>query len=299
MMSAETALLTPTSSDFQVEVRGSSRESHESSNISLTTNIQSHSLSSLGIKRRSSCHRCGNMRRNPMHCINHTCPQIFCRKCSTRLIEIYGTAIFQQGCPVCMQVCCCSNKSRLCNRPFHCYRKCPASKQRMLDKPSMTMDMPTFIQSLTPSSQNTSIQSDMKKSTAADQSLVHSLPVKEDQLSTLEGTNGTTTKPPAKKRKVAEATHQRASDILLSMQNYSKCHPSKQGKRPFRSSRTKNADRDTRLNDFNHPFHLAVSKEEEQRDPSNTSEGSDSLKLLSESAKNMVSSGESSLSERD
>ena len=43
--------------------------------------------------------------------------------------EDYGNNIFEMGCPVCKEVCCCSNKTLNCERKNHCYRKCPASKK--------------------------------------------------------------------------------------------------------------------------------------------------------------------------
>lgn len=42
----------------------------------------------------------------------------------------YGPDIFVDGCPVCKDMCCCSNKSISCLRVNHCYRKCPASKNK-------------------------------------------------------------------------------------------------------------------------------------------------------------------------
>ena len=206
----------PTSHPLHVEVNELPKAHH---NVS---NIMHESTTSLEIKRRSSCHRCGNMRRNPMHCVNRNCPQIFCRKCSTRLIEIYGTAIFQKGCPVCMQVCCCSNKSRACNRPFHCYRKCPASKLLIHEKP-MVMDMPTFIQSLTPSLPKPVEPIPQIQETVRNETV--SAPAVEMLLSPDQERDEIKNKPPAKKRKVAESTHQRASDILLSMQHYENSQP--------------------------------------------------------------------------
>lgn len=56
------------------------------------------------------------------------------RKCTIRLIEIDGPDSFRNGCPVCNHKCCCSSKALTCNRAFHCYRKCPVSKQTMLEK---------------------------------------------------------------------------------------------------------------------------------------------------------------------
>lgn len=40
----------------------------------------------------------------------------------------HGSDTFADGCPVCLELCCCGNKTVYCNRKNHCYRKCPASK---------------------------------------------------------------------------------------------------------------------------------------------------------------------------
>ena len=40
----------------------------------------------------------------------------------------HGVDAFIDGCPVCLELCCCVNKTVYCNRKNHCYRKCPASK---------------------------------------------------------------------------------------------------------------------------------------------------------------------------
>ena len=47
--------------------------------------------------------------------------------------EDYGSDVFVSGCPVCLDLCCCSNKSAACDRKNHCYRKCPASKNKPTD----------------------------------------------------------------------------------------------------------------------------------------------------------------------
>ena len=44
--------------------------------------------------------------------------------------EEHGSDIFFNGCPVCKDRCCCSNKTLHCDRKNHCYRKCPATKAR-------------------------------------------------------------------------------------------------------------------------------------------------------------------------
>ncbi len=38
------------------------------------------------------------------------------------------------GCPVCKDLCCCNSKSVYCHRKNHCYRKCPASKRKPVEK---------------------------------------------------------------------------------------------------------------------------------------------------------------------
>ena len=42
--------------------------------------------------------------------------------------EEHGQNAFDDGCPVCKELCCCTNKTINCDRKNHCYRKCPASK---------------------------------------------------------------------------------------------------------------------------------------------------------------------------
>ena len=42
--------------------------------------------------------------------------------------EEHGQNVFDDGCPVCKELCCCANKTINCDRKNHCYRKCPASK---------------------------------------------------------------------------------------------------------------------------------------------------------------------------
>jgi hypothetical protein len=77
---------------------------------------------------RVSCHRCGNIRKKKVVCVKISCPHIFCGRCSDKMKEEYGREIFVGGCPVCKDLCCCTNKSVYCNRINHCYRKCPATK---------------------------------------------------------------------------------------------------------------------------------------------------------------------------
>ena len=49
-------------------------------------------------------------------------------RCADKMIEEFSIDIFNDGCPVCKEKCCCSNKSLRCDHKNHCYRKCPASK---------------------------------------------------------------------------------------------------------------------------------------------------------------------------
>lgn len=77
---------------------------------------------------RISCHRCGNIRKRRVHCINANCPHTFCGRCSDKLKIEYGCDVFAIGCPVCQELCCCTKKSVTCTRQYHCYRKCPATK---------------------------------------------------------------------------------------------------------------------------------------------------------------------------
>jgi hypothetical protein len=39
---------------------------------------------------------------------------------------MFGDEVFFKGCPVCLQLCCCSlsNKGKVCKNIYHCYKKC-------------------------------------------------------------------------------------------------------------------------------------------------------------------------------
>lgn len=82
----------------------------------------------LSPEHRISCHRCGNIRKRRILCSRASCPHTFCGRCSEKLKEEHGVDVFFNGCPVCKELCCCSNKSVFCHRKNHCYRKCPATK---------------------------------------------------------------------------------------------------------------------------------------------------------------------------
>ncbi|CEG45319.1 phd-finger protein [Plasmopara halstedii] len=80
------------------------------------------------LRHRASCHRCGNLRKNNVQC--SVCPHIFCAKCAEKMIEEHGNQIFEIGCPVCKELCCCGkNRSISCTHKFHCYKKCPSTKR--------------------------------------------------------------------------------------------------------------------------------------------------------------------------
>lgn len=56
------------------------------------------------------------------------CPQLYCKNCAEKMRIEHGHQIFADGCPVCLKLCCCADKSVYCQRSHHCYRKCPVSK---------------------------------------------------------------------------------------------------------------------------------------------------------------------------
>lgn len=79
------------------------------------------------MKHYASCHRCGNMRNKSTQCSN--CPYVYCQRCTTKMIDEFGPTIFDNGCPVCKKLCCCSHKSLQCQRKYHCYKKCLSTKK--------------------------------------------------------------------------------------------------------------------------------------------------------------------------
>lgn len=96
---------------------------------SVVSNVQEYTPSKKNFpEHRVSCHRCGNIRKRKLLCPRQSCPHIFCGRCADKMIEEHGEDVFVDGCPVCHEFCCCSNKTVMCNRQNHCYRKCPATK---------------------------------------------------------------------------------------------------------------------------------------------------------------------------
>eukprot|EP00948_MAST-09A_sp_MAST-9A-sp1_P003845 g3845.t1 len=72
---------------------------------------------------RKSCHVCGNIRKNNIYC--EKCPHIYCRKCSLSVLVEYGLDVFEDGCPLCKELCCCGvNRTKDCKHVFHCHKKC-------------------------------------------------------------------------------------------------------------------------------------------------------------------------------
>ena len=52
------------------------------------------------------------------------------------MFEEHGTGVFDQGCVVCKEICCCGiNRNEDCTRKFHCYKKCPAMKKIQKKRP--------------------------------------------------------------------------------------------------------------------------------------------------------------------
>ena len=53
---------------------------------------------SASVDHRTSCHRCGNIRKNLHKCTE--CPQVFCSRCTEKMMEEHGSDIFFNGCPM-------------------------------------------------------------------------------------------------------------------------------------------------------------------------------------------------------
>jgi hypothetical protein len=96
------------------------------------------------VEHRISCHRCGNIRKRRTICSRANCPHTFCGRCTDKLKVEYGNEVFLGGCPVCKDLCCCSNKTVNCSRKYHCYRKCPATKSgKLVNSPKESTDCTT------------------------------------------------------------------------------------------------------------------------------------------------------------
>ncbi len=66
-------------------------------------------------------------RKRRIYCVSLYCPHIYCGKCALKMLDQHGSDVFSKGCPVCLGLCCCANKTIDCKNSHHCYRKCPAS----------------------------------------------------------------------------------------------------------------------------------------------------------------------------
>lgn len=93
------------------------------------TKFHAPARSQASIKHRASCHRCGNLRKKNVLCSR--CPHTFCQRCAEKMQEEHGIAVFNDGCPVCKDLCCCGkNRSLQCTHKYHCYKKCPLTKRQ-------------------------------------------------------------------------------------------------------------------------------------------------------------------------
>ena len=102
-----------------------------SSSSNSTKNVAKHTSKAVKAAHRASCHRCEGCRKNMLKC--DRCPQVFCQKCVEKMIEEHGDKTFEDGCPVCNELCCCGvNRSVNCVRKFHCYRRCLATKKHRI-----------------------------------------------------------------------------------------------------------------------------------------------------------------------
>jgi len=79
----------------------------------------------VGMKHKT-CHRCGNCRPRASNvpCPSEECPIIYCKNCYGRALLAYGPSAFVAGCPVCLNLCCCSCRGPVCTSTLHCYRHC-------------------------------------------------------------------------------------------------------------------------------------------------------------------------------
>lgn len=113
------------------ETNAAKRVTYQPPQFSSTPQEDTTPAKKSNLEHRVSCHRCGNIRKRKILCPRDSCPHIFCGRCADKMKEEHGEWVFNRGCPVCQDLCCCSNKSFTCDRKNHCYRKCPATKTRV------------------------------------------------------------------------------------------------------------------------------------------------------------------------
>lgn len=78
-------------------------------------------------RKRTSCHRCANVRKDVIACSSGDCNYVYCKKCKEKVTAEFGAEAFENGCPRCKGLCCCFNKSYNCTHIWHCYKKCPTT----------------------------------------------------------------------------------------------------------------------------------------------------------------------------
>jgi hypothetical protein len=73
--------------------------------------------------RRATCHRCANVRKRNVVCPK--CPRIVCEVCAVKWVSEHGKDAFDDGCPICKQLCCCADPPTAvsCARLYHCNRR--------------------------------------------------------------------------------------------------------------------------------------------------------------------------------
>ena len=105
-------------------------------NPNQSSNINNHKQVKGASDHRTTCHRCGNIRKDAYACTE--CPYIFCVKCVEKMKQEHGKSTFMKGCPVCKNLCCCADKSESCHKIHHCYKKCPSTVNPNYVRPCQT-----------------------------------------------------------------------------------------------------------------------------------------------------------------
>ena len=62
-----------------------------------------------------------------VRCEDVNCKYVYCVTCKEKVGSELGAAAFEGGCPRCLGLCCCFDKSYNCSRKYHCYKKCPVT----------------------------------------------------------------------------------------------------------------------------------------------------------------------------
>ncbi len=77
-------------------LRQQSHADHESDSFEKNSSNDSYDASNPS--HRTSCHRCGNVRKKKTLC--RKCPHVFCARCTEKMFDEHGKDIFDDGCPV-------------------------------------------------------------------------------------------------------------------------------------------------------------------------------------------------------